>query len=70
MKAVIFFSLGSSYTLPKTLYDSYACQQDKIHIFKNYRLASRGDFVPFRSSKLNVNKNEAVVFRPDTKNKS
>jgi hypothetical protein len=58
MKAVIFFSLGSSYTLPKTRYDGYA----------DYRLASRGDLIPFWSFKLKVNKNKAVLFCPDTKN--
>jgi hypothetical protein len=36
---------------------------------ENYRLASRGDLVPIQSTKLNVNKNKAVVFDPVTKNK-
>jgi hypothetical protein len=35
---------------------------------ENYRLACRGDLVPFRSAKPNVSKT-AVVFCPDTKNK-
>jgi hypothetical protein len=37
---------------------------------ENHRLAPRRDFAPLRSSQLNENKNKAVVFCPDTKNKS
>jgi hypothetical protein len=36
---------------------------------ENYRLASNGDLVPFRSSDLDVKK-KAFVFCPDTKNMS
>jgi hypothetical protein len=42
----------------------------KFTSLENYRLASRGDLVPLWSSKLDVNKNNAVAFYPDTKNNS
>jgi hypothetical protein len=44
--------------------------ETKFTSSENYGLASRSDLVPFRSSKLDVNKNKAVVFCPDKKNKS
>jgi hypothetical protein len=42
----------------------------KLTSSENYILTSHADLVPFRSFKLNVNINKAVVFCPDTKNKS
>jgi hypothetical protein len=55
-KAVIFVRLGFSYTLPKKICDTYACQKTKFTASENYRLASRGNLVPFRTFKLNVKK--------------
>lgn len=74
MKKVTFFSLGFSYTLPRTIYDSYPYK--KITSSEKDRLASRGDLVPFQSFKQNwgrgatKKKTKAVVFCPDMRNKS
>jgi hypothetical protein len=62
VKAVIFFNLGFSYTLPKAICDSYACKKIKFTSPENYRLASRGDLNPFRSLKLNVIKKKGNCF--------
>jgi hypothetical protein len=56
VKAVAFFSLGFSYTLPKANYDNYACYKKITSSEKYCGLASRGDLVHFRSFKLNVRK--------------
>jgi hypothetical protein len=62
VKAVTFFSLGFSYTFPKTKYDSYACQKTKFTSSENYRLTSwGGDIVPFWSLKLNVRKGSFLL---------
>jgi hypothetical protein len=57
------------YTLPMRIYDTNACQRKKFKSSEDYRLAFRGDLVPFRSFKPNVKK-KAVVFCPGIRNKS
>jgi hypothetical protein len=47
---------------PATPFRRHFMTGKQIRIFGNYRLASHGDLVPFRSFKLNVNKNKAVVY--------
>jgi hypothetical protein len=49
MEVATFFSLGFSYTLPKTNYDSYARQKTKFTSPENCRLAS-----PLRHCPLQV----------------
>jgi hypothetical protein len=65
-----FFSLGSSYLLPKTLYDSYACRQNKIHIFGKLQTCLPWWPCPLPVIQTECKQNKAVVFCPDTKTKS
>jgi hypothetical protein len=65
VEAVTVVSLGFSYTLLKTNYDSYACQQIEFTSSKSYRLACRGDIVPFRSLRLNVRNGSCLLSRQE-----